>query len=102
MAEECKDETIKKRILELELEHDDYEKQIKFMELSLGMIKGVKFKKSAKNKLTDKDLKLLVSGLKKLERRYNLLKKSKKSSKELINIKKRIIASKALLKKLKA
>ena len=93
---------LKKRILELELEHDNYEKQIKFMELSLGMIKGVKFKKSAKNKLTDKDLKLLVSGLKKLERRYNLLKKSKKSSKELINIKKRIIASKALLKKLKA
>ena len=93
---------LKKRILELELEHEDYEKQIKLMESSLGLMKGSKPKKVAKKKLSKKDVQFLEAGLKKLEKRYNTLKKSKKSSKELTSIKKRIVASKALLKKLKA
>ena len=92
---------LKKRILELELEHDDYEAQIKLMELSLGMMKKDRFKKTVKKKLANKDIKLLESGLKKFEKRYTNLKKSNKGSKELVAIKKRISASKALLKKLK-
>ena len=92
---------LKKRILELELEHDDYEKQIKLMESTLGIMKGDALKKVPKKKPSKKDVQLIESGLKKLERRHNFLKKSKKNSKELLSIKKRITASKALLKKLK-
>ena len=93
---------LKKRILELELEQDDYEKQIKLMESNLGMVKKERFKKTVKKKLTNKDIKFLKSGLKKLERRYINLNKSNKGSKELVDIKKRISTSKDLLKKLKS